>query len=177
MQFDSLPESTHERVLLRPIVPADLPAWYAYLSMPAVYEHTSWDLESVDDLAHYAAGEPPTASSLLRLAIALRTTNGLVGTVGFHTVSPQHRTAEMAYDLSPDVWGQGIATHMCRALAQWAHTHAGIVRVQATILASNARSQGVLERSGFDREGLLRSYRMVRGRPGDFWMYAHVAAN
>jgi ribosomal-protein-alanine N-acetyltransferase len=42
------------------------------------------------------------------------------------------------------------------------------------VLTSNKRSIEVLQRCRFKREGLLRSYRMVRGRPGDFWMYSHV---
>jgi len=176
MQFSALPRLTHDLVVLRPIAASDLPVWYGYLSMPMVFEHTSWNLRSQEDLSHYASAEPPTASSLLRLAIALRSGNQLVGTVGFHTVSPPNRSAEMAYDLSPAYWGKGIATQACSALVQWAHAHAGVVRVQATTLASNARSRGVLERCGFECEGLLKSYRMVRGRPGDFWMYAHVRA-
>ena len=39
----------------------------------------------------------------------------------------------------------------------------------------NERSRRVLERCGFRKEGLLRSYRMVGGTPRDFFMYAHVA--
>lgn len=177
MHFTTLPESPLELVALRPINAGDLPAWFGYLSQPAVFEHTSWDVKSPADLSHYASGEAPTPSSLLRLAIALRSTNELVGTAGFHTVSPQHRTAEMAYDLSPAYWGKGIATAICGSLVEWAHRHADIVRVQATTLASNERSQRVLQRCGFDREGLLRSYRMVRGQPADFWMFAHIAAS
>lgn len=61
------------------------------------------------------------------------------------------------------------------AMLQWAHEDAGLLRVQATVLQSNARSQNTLDRLGFAREGLLRSYRLVRGRPGDFFMYAHIA--
>ncbi|WP_425531288.1 GNAT family N-acetyltransferase [Metallibacterium scheffleri] len=64
---------------------------------------------------------------------------------------------------------------MCSALVSWAHSAASIVRVQATVLESNARSIAVLERCGFAREGLLRSYRKVCGRHGNFYMYAHVA--
>jgi [ribosomal protein S5]-alanine N-acetyltransferase len=176
MRYDVLPDSPHELVALRPIVADDLAAWYGYLSEPAVFEHTSWDVKSPAELSHYAAGEAPTPSSLLRLAIALRATGELVGTAGFHTVSPQHRSAEMAYDLSPRYWGRGIATAICAALTEWAHEHAGILRVQATTLASNGRSQRVLQRCGFEREGLLRSYRTVRGQPGDFWMYAHLGS-
>jgi ribosomal-protein-alanine N-acetyltransferase len=173
--FAELPTSDHPLVILRPLVEADLPAWYGYLRLPEVFEHTSWNLKSADELAPYVdEPEPRTAASRLRLAIALRRTGQLVGTVGFHTVSAENRSAEIAYDLSPTVWGQGIATHVCRRVVRWAHASAAVLRVQATVLESNLRSAAVLERCGFAREGVLRSYRMVRGVPGDFHMYSHV---
>ena len=175
MLFEALPESTHELVSLRPIKEEDLPVWYGYLSMPAVFEHTSWNLSSFEELSPYIwAPEAVTDSSLLRLAIALRTTGELVGTAGFHSVSPLNRTAEVAYDLSPSVWGKGIATSVCSQLVAWAHARVGLLRVQATVLESNAKSMVVLQRCGFVREGLLRSYRLVRGHPGNFHMYSHV---
>lgn len=70
--------------------------------------------------------------------------------------------------------GKGIATHLAALLVGWAHEHAGIARVQAIVLQSNIRSAAVLKRVGFQHEGVLRDYRMVRGTPGDFDMYAHV---
>ena len=173
MQFTVLPESDHELATLRPLTPADIPQWYEYLTMPVVFEHTSWNLQSPSELGHYATLST-AASALLRLAIAERSTDRLIGTIGFHTVSPENRSAELAYDLSPGWWGKGIASQMCEAMVQWAHSHVGLVRVQGTVLSSNSRSIEVLQRCGFKREGLLRSYRMVRGRPGDFWMYSHV---
>lgn len=173
MQFTELPISTHPRVALRPLTREDLPVWYAYLSQPLVYEHTSWNLQSADDLLPYV-GIDPAAAALLRLAIALRSNDGLIGTAGFHTVSPLNRSAEITYDLSPGHWGQGIASTICHALVDWAFVHAGLLRVQATVLESNQRSAQLLERCGFEREGLLRSYRMVRGKPGNFWMFSRT---
>lgn len=175
MLFRSLPESSHELVVLRPIEAADIAVWYDYLSMPTVFEHTSWALKSATELEpHIWAPETFTPSSALRFAIALHTSGQLVGTVGFHTVSPQNMTAELAYDLAPAYWGKGIATHMCGQLVSWAHAHVSLVRVQATVLESNHRSMRVLQRLGFEHEGLLRSYRMVRGTSGNFHMYSHV---
>lgn len=175
MHFSVLPESAHELVVLRPIVFEDLAPWFAYLSLPVVIEHTSWNLQTSEELLPYVwEPEKFTDSTLLRFAIARRSNNGFVGTAGFHTLSPQNRSAELAYDLSPSVWGKGVATYICGLLTSWAHSHVGLVRVQASVLESNARSVRVLERSGFEREGLLRSFRMVRGRPGNFFMYSHV---
>jgi len=48
------------------------------------------------------------------------------------------------------------------------------LRVQATVLDSNLASRRVLERAGFHAEGLLAAYRVVRGEPRDFWMYART---
>jgi len=175
MKFSHLPESENPSVLVRPIAAEDIENWYAYLSVPSNVEHTSWNLHSAEDLMPYVWGaEPLTPSLRLRLAIADRETNRLVGTVGFHTVSPENLSAEIAYDLAPSVRGKGIATYACKLLVSWAHEHVGLIRVQATVLESNTASMAVLQRSGFEREGLLRSYRMVRGRTGNFCMYSHV---
>ena len=177
MRYTALPQSTHELVTIRPLTRADTAAWYAYLSLPAVYEHTSWDVQSADDLAHYlAANEAMTPDSAARFAIALRAGNDFVGTAGFHSVSDRNRTAEIAYDLAPANWGRGIAHAVCDSLVQWAFDHVGLVRVQATALESNARSMTVLQRCRFEREGYLRNYRMVRGKPGNFWLYSRIPA-
>ena len=175
MRFQVLPQSGHALVDLRPIVAADIPVWFSYLTDPVVYEHTSWNVQSPQDLADYVwSNSTREPASLTRFAIALRATDQFVGTAGFHTVAPHNRTAELAYDLAPQYWGKGIATHVCGALTEWAHQSCGMLRVQATALRSNERSVKVLARCGFEREGLLRSYRMVRGSPGDFWLYSHV---
>jgi ribosomal-protein-alanine N-acetyltransferase len=176
MVFSRLPVVRHPDVRVRPIETADLEIWASYVRDPRVYEHTSWNLQSEAELEKYVwANRSDSADSLLRLALACSHTDRLVGTFGFHTVSGEHRSAELAYDLAPTHWGRGIATAAAHAFTHWAHQCAGVTRVQATVLQTNARSQAVLERAGFLREGLLRSYRQVRGRAGDFWMYAHIA--
>lgn len=177
MQFHRLPEATHPAVRLRPLRVGDIEAWAGYLNLPQVYQHTSWNHPSAAELAPYVGNESDTdAGALLRLAIAAREDDRLVGTIGFHTVSGPNRSAELAYELHPGVWGRGIASCLVRDVVAWGHGHAGLVRIQATVLASNGASIRVLERTGFVREGLLRCYRMVRGTPGDFWMYAHIGA-
>ena len=177
MQFQVLPQSGHPLVELRPIVAADIPVWFSYLTDRMVYEHTSWNVQSHEELAEYVWSDSTREpASLTRFAIALRTTDQFIGTAGFHSVAPYNRTTELAYDLAPQYWGKGVATYVCGLLTEWAHQSCGMVRVQATTLHSNERSARVLVRCGFEREGLLRSYRMVRGTPGDFWVYSHVVS-
>src|SRR5277367_4832784 len=111
MQLSALPVLQHPDVTLRSIEAADLDHWAAYLKDPVVYEHTSWNINSVTELEAYVwAAQSHTPDSRLRLAIACRQTNQLVGTIGFHSVSGVNRSAELAYDLAPSHWNKGIAT-------------------------------------------------------------------
>lgn len=176
MKAVDLPAVTHPLVTLRNLERSDAPAWYAYLAAPVVVEHTSWNLRCAGDLRanfdEYASADP---SSPIRLAVVLRDGGQLVGTIGFNAISPQHRTAEIAYDLAPAVWGQGVATAVVNTVVEWGFRRLGMLRIQATVLESNARSLRVLERCAFEREGYLRCYRQIRGRSGNFWLYARIA--
>lgn len=171
-----LPASGHPLVSLRHLVRDDAPAWHAYLADPAVVEHTSWNLRGIDDLqANFDAYESADPASPIRLAVVLRDGGQLVGTIGYNAVSPQHRTAEIAYDLAPAIWNRGVASALVNAIVAWGMRELGLLRIQAIVLDSNLRSIRVLERCAFAREGYLRSYRLVRGRPGNFWLYARIA--
>ncbi|WP_231409890.1 GNAT family N-acetyltransferase [Ralstonia solanacearum] len=178
MRIDATPESGHPGISLRPLERTDLDAWFAYLSNPDVIQHTSWNLGSEDDLLLMFDGfEAPDAQSIRRLAIVENAGGNLIGTIGFHTISDANRTAEIAYDLAPSHWGKGIATAACAAVTRWAFIAYGFVRIQGTVLTSNLPSAQVLRKCGYRYEGLLRSYRMVRGTPGDFNCYARLASD
>jgi ribosomal-protein-alanine N-acetyltransferase len=163
---------------LRPLRRADVAEWYAYLSIPEVIEHTSWDLRGPEDLERLVRRyEAPDPQSDIRFAIVEEGGGCLAGTIGFHSTSATHCSAELAYDLSPRYWGRGIATAVCAAVTGWSYGALGLQRVQATVLESNLRSERVLRRCGFSYEGLLRAYRLVRGLPGNFKMYARLAGD
>jgi RimJ/RimL family protein N-acetyltransferase len=175
MRPESTPRLDNADLLLRPVELADVDAWYGYLSIPQVLAHTSWNLQSADDLrAAIAWYNLEDAASPIRFAIVERASNALIGTIGFHSISPINKTAEIAYDLHPDYWGRGIATQCCRAAVRWGLEECGFVRVQATALDTNVASMRVLDKCDFALEGKLRNFRMVRGEPRDFWLYSRV---
>lgn len=156
----------------------DRQAWYDYISMPSVYEHTSWNLTAAADLDPlFDSFESTAPDSVRRLAIVETGTRRLVGTIGFHTISGVNRSAELAYDLSPDMWGRGLCTAATRSIVAWAQGAYGFIRIQAAVLPCNVRSARVLQRCGFQYEGRLRAYRMVRGTPGDFDMYSLISSS
>lgn len=158
---------------LRPLRAADARALYAYLREPVVTALTSYpevttqlvDLMIERSLSRWAAGEPS------RWGLALPHDDQLVGTCGFNDWSQAHRWAEIAFDLSPTQWGKGVMRQAVAAAIQWAFQEDQIDRVQAFVRVDNHRSIHVLERSGFEREGCLRRYRVCRGQRHDFYVY------
>ncbi|AZQ55495.1 GNAT family N-acetyltransferase [Burkholderia cenocepacia] len=178
MRIIAPPHAGFPGLSLRQLERADLATWYAYLSNPDVFRHTSWNLRSPDDLLPMFDNiESADPDSIRRLAIVDTASGTLAGTVGLHTVSTVNRSAEIAYDLAPSHWGRGIASAVCDAVTAWAFAEGGFIRMQAVVLTSNAGSARVLQKCGYRYEGLLRAYKMVRGTPGDFAMYARLATD
>ena len=159
---------------LRPLHDADAADWYAYLNDDAVTRHTSWQLDGPETLVRLIRGyADPASTHSVRLAIA-GADDRLIGTIGLNEIALPARRAEIAYDLAPVHWRQGIATQACTVVTDWALQTLGLARVQATVLDTNTASAGVLERCRFHREGLLHHYRVVRGESRHFWIYARI---
>ena len=55
---------------------------------------------------------------------------------------------------------------------RWAYLEADLGRVHAYVRTDNFRSLRLLESLRFQREGSLRNFRICRGRPHDFYIYA-----
>ncbi len=160
---------------VRPVRLEDAADWARYACLPEVKEHTSSTVATVDDVRATIELILASAPGLpTRFVLLPQGGHTLVATVGFHTVSIPNGTAEITYDVAPSHWGQGIASAACRAATLWAFDVAAWHRVQATTVLANVRSQRVLDKCGFKREGLVRNFRIVRGLPADYWLYAAI---
>ena len=70
--------------------------------------------------------------------------------------------------------GQGYMREAVDAVVRDAFHRHGLHRLEAATLARNARSIRLLERCGFEREGLARSYLCIDGMWQDHLLYALV---
>jgi RimJ/RimL family protein N-acetyltransferase len=70
---------------------------------------------------------------------------------------------ELGYLLVAAARGRGVMTRAARLLLPWGFGRAGLARVQAMTHPGNEPSARLLERLGFTREGLLRSFRPGEG--------------
>ena len=161
--------------ILSPAQPDDAQEWSEFETLPEFKRHTSSTIESAADLLALVertrADDPAAPVHFVARSVE---SGQLVATVGFHSISPANRTAELTYGVRPGCWGQGLATALCRAAVEWGFSQRAWVRIQATTLESNAASQRVLQKAGFELEGRLRNFRIVRGTPHDYLLYATI---
>lgn len=161
---------------LRPLRPDDAPAWHACLSDPLVIEHTSFPVVTptgVEAMISRAIDGYANATSC-RWALA-DAHDRLIGTCGFSNWSLPHAHAELVYDLGRPFWGRGLMRAAVRQILSWAFDTAGFNRVHAFVMTSNAPSIRLLEALGFAHEGVLREFRIARGVPRDFSVYARLS--
>jgi ribosomal-protein-alanine N-acetyltransferase len=82
------------------------------------------------------------------------------------------RRGSVGYWLLPEARGKGLATRAVTLVSRWALGELALMRLAPFTEPSNRRSQRVAERSGFHREGVLRSYTEIDGRSVDNVAYS-----
>ena len=80
----------------------------------------------------------------------------IVGVIGLFGAGSPNRSGEIGYWLSQAAEGRGLMTKVCPAVLRYAFEELGLHRVQIQCAEDNRRSQGIPERLGFRREGVLR---------------------
>jgi RimJ/RimL family protein N-acetyltransferase len=84
------------------------------------------------------------------------------------------KTGQFGYWLGEPYWGRGITSAAVRAASEYVLSHFGLVRLEASVFAWNPASMRVLEKTGFEREGILRKSVYKDGQLIDQVLYALV---
>jgi [ribosomal protein S5]-alanine N-acetyltransferase len=110
------------------------------------------------------------------LPFAVRVDGRLAGQVTIdNIVRGALRSGYLGYWIDRSVAGRGMASLAVALVCDHAFTEVGLHRVQADIRPENLPSQRLVERLGFQREGLLRRYLDIDGDWRDHIAYALLA--
>lgn len=85
------------------------------------------------------------------------------------------QTAQVGYWMGERHAGKGYMQDAMEALISHAFGAMRLHRIEAACIPTNARSIHVLQKVGFTREGLLRSYLRINGVWQDHFIYALIA--
>jgi len=107
-------------------------------------------------------------------AIRYCQTGQIVGTIGFNNVSFMHLKAEVSYDLSYFYQNQGIMTKALNQVIAFGFDELKLIRIQASTAIDNLKSQKLLAKAGFEKEGIMKKFELLNGVHTDFVLYALV---
>ncbi len=108
-------------------------------------------------------------------SFAIEVDGVLAGGVGFTLLGAERRgCAEVGYWVAKEFWGRGIATATCTAVANYLFEKYSLRRVEAHAHGANVGSQRVLEKSGFQREGVLRDAVIKGGEVRDMHLFGKL---
>ncbi|MFJ9419393.1 GNAT family N-acetyltransferase [Streptomyces sp. NPDC101227] len=95
-----------------------------------------------------------------------------VGNVGLWVKDLSQGRASLGYWVVESARGQGAAAAALASVAKWALLELRIPRLELYVEPWNSASVRTAERSGFQREGLLRRWQQVGAERRDMFMYA-----
>ncbi len=98
----------------------------------------------------------------------------LLGGLTLHHFDAMRDSVEVGYWLFADARGRGVATRAVRAVVEHAFEN-GVYRVEAHVRVGNAASERVLERAGFEREGVRRRFLRHHSERVDAMLFARLA--
>lgn len=100
-------------------------------------------------------------------------TSALIGQISLYGIKRlPFSSGFVGYSIDQGQTGRGIGTEAVELLSQFAFEKVSLHRVEAYVSPRNTGSVRVLEKAGFEREGLLRQLLYINGVWEDHYMYA-----
>ena len=142
-----------KRLIIRPITFDDFDAMYSYVSNEEVmkYERDTFSYEGLQKLLERYVKEE------IFFACILKETNQLIGHIYLGTTFPEDfNEYTVGYIFHPDFQGKGYCTEGVKEIVNYAFDIKKAHRITARCNPENIGSFRVMEKSGFQKEGLLR---------------------
>lgn len=155
------PQLETERLCLRQLSLSDAKDVFEIFSDDEVTKH--YDLATFTSIERAERfinrmNEKFATNEGIRWAIALKSTNRLMGTCGYNAVYSSSRRAIIGYELKREHWGQGYIPEALHAMIKYGFAELQLNRLEAFVIPGNERSFKVLSKLGFVEEGILREY-------------------
>ena len=175
LRSEFLPMTT-ERLVLRRFTGKDAAAFCAYRGDPEIARYQSWDGCSTEEAREFVekhAAQPfGPPGEWMQIAIALKSSNELIGDCGVRIGSDDARQATIGVTLARQYHGRGFASEALVCLFDHLLREMGLHRIVADIDSENIAMQRLAGRLGMRREGHLRQSLWFKGGWADELFYA-----
>lgn len=163
-------------VILRPLRTSDIPRFAALANNKKIWDnvrnrmphpYTEADAEAFIQLAQ--TPDDPTIRAILL-------DGELVGVTGLHPAQDVYEgTAELGYWIGEPYWGKGLASLAVEQMIQVGFKELGLRRIYASVYAFNKASMRILEKNGFEQEGIAKAAVLKNNKVWDEVRYGLLA--
>jgi RimJ/RimL family protein N-acetyltransferase len=165
-----------QRLRIRRLTEEDIPNLLSYRNDPNVARYQSW--EHIDEQEARALirdmedVEPGMRGVYFQFAIALRTSDEIIGDAMLFVTADDNRLGEIGYSFARAHQGKGYAIESLHALLDYAFKELDLHRVTALVDTRNIPSIRLLERLGMRREGEFIENAWFKGEWCNEYLYA-----
>lgn len=175
IEVDEFPVLETDRLILRQVTNDDAKSLLTYFSDTDVMRYYGLEpFKSIDD----ALDEISWYKSIfekgtgIRWGISLKGSDKIIGSCGFFNRAVEHSRTEIGYELSKEYWGKGIAGEALESVVKYGFQNLQLERIEALVEPANLASLKLLDKMGFEKEGLLRHYEFTCGKFDDLYIYS-----
>ena len=86
----------------------------------------------------------------------------MIGCISYEKWIRLHRRVEIAYDLNPNYWRQGIMSACLAKVFEYTFDVMKANRIDAFTTTYNEKSINLLQKMGFEQDGVLKEYRWFK---------------
>lgn len=97
-----------------------------------------------------------------------------IGWLTLNVRNRMHQIGEIGYSIAPEHHRKGYGYEALMQFLKIALNEIGLERIEAKCTTDNIASFKLLEKCGFEREGVLRKYLIIRGRRVDHFLYSYI---
>lgn len=166
--YEQFPHIVAEEITLRKIVASDLEGLFEIYSNEKLFEYSPVMLKKNKDtvanmIGHFERDFNKRKEIFLGICLN-NEPDSLVGVFEMFDYSQDVNMITIGYRLNDKYWAKGIATKAVKAAIDYLFNDIGINRVQAFVMPENTKSQNVLQRNDFVKEGVIRQAQVWKGQ-------------
>lgn len=166
--YEQFPHIVAEEITLRKIVVSDLDSLFEIYSNEKLFQYSPVNLKKNKDtvanmIGHFERDFNKRKEIFLGICLNSEP-NNIVGVAEIFDYSHDVNMITIGYRLSDRFWGKGIATKTVKVMTEYLFNDIGINRIQAFVMPENIKSQNVLQRNSFVKEGIIRQGYVWKGQ-------------
>ncbi len=173
--FVPYPIINTDRLIIRMVRKGDAEDLFELCRRPETSQFSMWSPhESIRETKEYISFRLSQArkNQCTFFVVEQKSTGRVIGTCSYVSIDENYKVAEIGYSILSDVWNNGFGTEVASALTGFAFDRIGVQRVFARVLPENIASARVLEKLGFQYEGMHKKEFYYNGVASDVLIFA-----